>query len=129
MLPHIGWRWIFILIAILILLSIILILLFIPNWEQKENISIKSEKEALSKIWKNKFFISMIPLAFINYGGIQAIQTLWAGPWMLNITGYTPLESATGLFWINVTMLISYFIWGYILPKFSSFFKMRSTCF
>ena len=120
LLPYIGWRWIFILIAILILLSIILIFLFIPNWDQKENTSIKSEKESLSQIWKNKFFISMIPLAFINYGGIQAIQTLWAGPWMLNISGYSPLQSATGLFWINITMLISYLIWGYILPKFSS---------
>ena len=121
LLPYIGWRWIFILIAILILFSIILIFLLIPNWEQKESTSIKSEKEALSQIWKNKFFISMIPLAFINYGGIQAIQTLWAGPWMLNITGYTPLQSATGLFWINITMLISYFIWGYILPKISEY--------
>ena len=121
LLPYIGWRWIFILIAILILLSIILIFLFIPNWDQKENTSIKSEKESLSQIWKNKFFISMIPLAFINYGGIQAIQTLWAGPWMLNISGYTPLQSATGLFWMNITMLISYFIWGYILPKISEY--------
>ena len=121
LLPYIGWRWIFILVAILILFSLILIFLLIPNWEQKESTSIKSEKESLSQIWKNKFFISMIPLAFINYGGIQAIQTLWAGPWMLNITGYTPLQSATGLFWINITMLISYFIWGYILPKISEY--------
>ena len=121
LLPYIGWRSIFILIAILILLSIILIFLFIPNWDRKENTPIKYEKESLSQIWKNKFFISMIPLAFINYGGIQAIQTLWAGPWMLNISGYTPLQSATGLFWINITMLISYFIWGYILPKISDY--------
>ena len=63
----------------------------------------------------------MVPLAFINYGGIQAIQTLWAGPWMLNITGYSPFQSATGLFWINVTMLASYFLWGYILPKLSDY--------
>ena len=40
---------------------------------------------------------------------------------MLNISGYTPLQSATGLFWINITMLISYFIWGYILPKISDY--------
>ena len=46
-----------------------------------------------------------------------AIQTLWAGPWMVRVAGYTPLESATGLFWINVTMLFAFFIFGYILPK------------
>ncbi len=121
LLPYIGWRWIFILIAILILISIILIFLFTPNWEQKENFTINQEKKGLSQIWKNKFFISMIPLGFINYGGVQAIQTLWAGPWMLNITGYSPFQSATGLFWINITMLISYLLWGYILPKLSDF--------
>ena len=121
LLPYIGWRWIFILIAILILISIILIFLFTPNWEQKENFTVDEEKKGLAQIWKNKFFISMVPLAFINYGGIQAIQTLWAGPWMLNITGYSTFQSATGLFWINVTMLASYFLWGYILPKLSDY--------
>ena len=117
LLPYIGWRWIFILIALLILVSIILIFLFIPRWDNQEHKKTINENGGLALIWKNKFFISLVPLAFINYGGIQAIQTLWAGPWMLNISGYTPLQSATGLFWINITMLIAYFIWGYILPK------------
>jgi hypothetical protein len=48
-----------------------------------------------------------------------AVQTLWAGPWMVRVAGYNPLESATGLFWINVTMLFAFFIFGYILPKIS----------
>jgi len=119
LLPIIGWRWIFVLISILILLSIILIILFIPSWDQnKENKQSKNEMK-FSEIWTNKFFISLIPLGFFNYGGVMAIQTLWAGPWMLNVTGYNALLSATGLFGINVTMLIAYFIWGYILPKIS----------
>ena len=59
-------------------------------------------------------------MAFFDYGGVQAIQTLWAGPWMLNVSGYNAIQSATGLFWINVTMLFSFLIWGYFLPKISS---------
>ena len=119
LLPIIGWRWIFVLISILILLSIILIILFIPSWDQnKENKQSKNEMK-FSEIWTNKFFISLIPLGFFNYGGVMAIQTLWAGPWMLNVTGYNALQSATGLLGINVTMLLAYFIWGYILPKIS----------
>ena len=47
----------------------------------------------------------------------MAVQTLWAGPWMIRVAGYDPLESAAGLFWINTTMLIAFFVWGYILPK------------
>ena len=121
LLPEIGWRLIFGLIAILTLLSIILILMFIPNWNKTDETLKKENLSALSEIWKNKFFISLIPIAFINYGGIQAIQTLWAGPWMLEVAGYNAIQSATGLFWINITMLIAFLFWGYILPKIESF--------
>jgi len=116
LLPIIGWRWIFGLIAILILIVIVLTLLFIPKWETKNN---NQEKNvgSLSDVWKNKFFRSTIPLGIFNYGGMVAVQTLWAGPWMVRVAGYDPLKSATGLFWINITMLIAFFIFGYILPK------------
>ena len=123
LLPIIGWRSIFLIISILILLSIVLILVFAPSWNnnvQNQNIQSAESTGRLSDVWKNKFFISLIPLAFLNYGGVQAIQTLWAGPWMLNVAGYSPLESATGLFWINIIMLFAFMFWGYILPKFSS---------
>ena len=118
LLPVIGWRWIFGLIAILILIVIILTLLFIPKWENE----VKNHEEksgSLSDVWNNKFFRSTIPLGLFNYGGMVAVQTLWAGPWMVRVAGYNPLESATGLFWINVTMLFAFFIFGYILPKIS----------
>ena len=116
LLPIIGWRWIFGLIAILILIIIFLTLLFIPKWENE----VKNQEEksgSLSDVWNNKFFRSTIPLGLFNYGGMVAVQTLWAGPWMVRVAGYNPLESATGLFWINVTMLFAFFIFGYILPK------------
>jgi predicted MFS family arabinose efflux permease len=120
LLPSFGWRSIFGGIAILILGSILLILVFIPKWNQKEIInSTRSldQSGTLADVWKSKFFISVIPMGLFNYGGLMAIQTLWAGPWMIRVAGYTPIESATGLFWINITMLFSFFIWGYFLPK------------
>ena len=121
LLPLIGWRTIFFLIGALILLSIILLSIFIPSWEIKSPVESKNISGGLLDVWKDKFFISLIPLAFFNYAGVQAIQTLWAGPWMLNVAGYSPLESATGLFWINITMLFAFLIWGYLLPKFSEY--------
>tara|TARA_B100001175_G_scaffold316731_1_gene331445 strand:+ start:70 stop:1284 length:1215 start_codon:yes stop_codon:yes gene_type:complete len=116
LLPIIGWRWIFGGITILTFLVIILTLFFIPSWKKEENNN-KKNIRSLSDVWKNKFFRSTIPLGLFNYGGIMAVQTLWAGPWMIRVAGYDPLESATGLFWINITMLIAFFVWGYILPK------------
>ena len=119
LLPSLGWRWLFGGIAGLILISIFLMLAFIPKWDHQKNESLDNQtsKGSLADVWKNKFFISVIPMGLFNYGGLMAIQTLWAGPWMVRVAGYTPIESATGLFWINITMLISFFLWGYFLPK------------
>ena len=119
LLPALGWRWIFGGIAALILISIILMLSFIPKWNHQNDESLENQVKqgSLVDVWKNKFFISVIPMGLFNYGGLMAIQTLWAGPWMIRVAGYTPLESATGLFWINITMLVSFFLWGYFLPR------------
>ena len=122
LLPSFGWRCIFGGITILILISIILMLVFIPKWNLTKSNQLEEPNNngTLSEVWKNRFFISVIPMGLFNYGGLMAIQTLWAGPWMTRVAGYTPLQSATGLFWINVTMLVSFFVWGYFLPKISS---------
>jgi MFS family permease len=119
LLPSLGWRWLFGGIAGLILISIFLMLAFIPKWDHQKGESLENpvRQGSLSDVWKNKFFISVIPMGLFNYGGLMAIQTLWAGPWMIRVAGYTPLESATGLFWINITMLVSFFLWGYFLPR------------
>ena len=87
LLPIIGWRWIFFGTTFLIIVSIVLILLFIPSTEKKFKKDENEIEVKLSDIWKNKFFISVIPLGFFNYGGMYAIQTLWAGPWMIRVTG------------------------------------------
>jgi len=121
LLPIIGWRWIFGAITVLIFICILLILFFIPNWRERSKEEQEKNVGSLSDVWKNKFFRSTIPLGLFNYGGMVAIQTLWAGPWMVRVSGYSPLESATGLFWINLTMLIAFFVWGYFLPKISKY--------
>ena len=119
LLPLIGWRWIFGGITMLIFLVIILTLIFIPTWKVEN--SVEKDNGSLEDIWKNKFFRSTIPLGLFNYGGMVAVQTLWAGPWMVRVAGYDPLKSATGLFWINITMLLAFFLWGYILPKITKY--------
>jgi len=118
LLPNFGWRLVFGGLAFLIVICIGLILLTAPSWQDQNE---EDKTGSLAEVWKNDFFRSLIPIGIFNYGGMFAILTLWAGPWMTRVSGYTPLESATGLFWINATMLVSFFLWGYILPKLSSY--------
>ncbi|WP_431777752.1 hypothetical protein [Ottowia caeni] len=45
-----------------------------------------------------------------------AIQTLWAGPWLTQVAGASPLEAARGLFSINLAMLCTFWAWGWVMP-------------
>ena len=118
LLPTIGWRGVFINLSILTTICIILIIIFIPKWNVKD-LDKNSEVGTLKEIWKNNFFRSLVPMGLFNYGGLFAIQTLWAGPWMVRVSGYAPEESAKGLFMIYFFMLISFLVWGFFVPKIS----------
>ena len=118
-LPVVGWRFIFLSLALLTFVSILLIIIFIPKWQSKSLDNKQLNESNLRTIWKNPLFKSLVPMGFFSYGGLFAIQTLWAGPWMIRVSGYTPEESAQGLFIIYLCMLISFLVWGYFVPKFS----------
>jgi MFS family permease len=118
-LPLVGWRAIFLCLALLTFVCILLIIIFIPKWQSKSIDNKHLNESKLSTVWNNPLFKSLVPMGFFSYGGLFAIQTLWAGPWMIRVSGYTPEESAQGLFIIYLCMLISFLVWGYFVPKFS----------
>ena len=69
-----------------------------------------------AEVWRHPYFRKMAPVGFFCYGGLVAMQSLWAVPWMTRVAGYTALEAATGLFWINMGMLCSFWAWGLAAP-------------
>jgi hypothetical protein len=58
----------------------------------------------------------LAPLGFVAYGGMIAIQALWAGPWLTRVAGWNPIEAAGGLFVINAAMLVAFMAWGALMP-------------
>lgn len=118
LMPITGWRPLFWLLAILFLLSMVVIAWIVPPAPVAPvTASPEADPASYSPIWRSRYFQGMAPLAFFNYGGLIAIQTLWAGPWMLKVAGYTPLESATGLFYLNACMLVAFWGWGMVAPR------------
>ncbi|MFN7857760.1 MAG: MFS transporter [Acidovorax sp.] len=126
-LPVVGWRPLFWVLALLIAVAMGVIALWVPAWgraaaspappaQQPPEAATPAAAEGYSMVWRHAYFQRLAPLGFFVYGGMVAIQTLWAGPWMQRVAGYTPLESATGLFWINVAMLFTFWAWGMVNP-------------
>ena len=123
LLPILGWRWMFVGLALLIVLSMCLLVWQVPKWRLPDVVAEVAQNQRVGifasyqQVLKHPYFRSLAPMGFFNYGGMIAMQTLWAGPWMVKVAGYTPLEAATGLFWINVCMLITFWLWGLVTPR------------
>ena len=119
LLPVLGWRPLFWGLAALVLLSMAWMALGVPRWHTADNAPATpgaTTEDGYGMVWRNPYFQRLAPLGFFSYGGMVAMQTLWAGPWMQKVAGYTPLEAATGLFWINVSMLCTFWAWGMVNP-------------
>ncbi|MBU1354644.1 MAG: MFS transporter [Gammaproteobacteria bacterium] len=124
-LPLVGWRPLFWGLAALIALSMVVIAVWVPSWGRSSKPASAAGSQmaddrpvpdGYAMVWRHPYFQRLAPLGFFVYGGMVAMQTLWAGPWMQRVAGYTPLESATGLFWINVSMLCTFWTWGMVSP-------------
>ena len=119
LLPLVGWRPLFWALAALVLLAIAVIAWAVPAWQRDSEPADgqATARTSYAEVWRSRYFQKMSPLAFFNYGGLVAVQTLWAGPWMIKVCGYTPLEAATGLFYINAVMLVTFWGWGLLNPR------------
>ena len=115
LLPLVGWRALFWGLAGLVFLAMLVIAFVVPRWKL-ESSGATDTPAGYAEVWKSRYFQKLSPLAFFNYGGLVAVQTLWAGPWMVKVAGYTPLEAATGLFYINAVMLLTFWSWGLVNP-------------
>jgi MFS family permease len=123
LMPVLGWRPMFWGLAALVLLSMLLIGSLVPAWAAVTPTAAPGAPDApdapapsYAEVWRNPYFRKLLPLAFFSYGGLVAMQTLWAAPWMTKVAGYSALEAAAGLFWINVAMLLTFWAWGLINP-------------
>jgi MFS family permease len=115
LMPVMGWRPLFWMLAGAVAFSMAAIAWKVPGW-QRVSEEPGSKPGSYSDVWKHPYFRRVSPVGFFHYGGLIAIQTLWAGPWLVRVTGDAPLQAATGLFVINSAMLATFLGWGMVTP-------------
>ena len=50
--------------------------------------------------------------AFFRYGVFAAVQTLWAGPYLIKAAGFSPLAAGNLIFLLNIALIIGGPVWG-----------------
>lgn len=124
LLPQLGWRGVFWAWCGVGALALLGLLLGLPRWSASGSVlappgvgapaSVLDILKGYGVVLRNRRFISVAPLAFFGYGGLFAILTLWAGPWLRDVSGQTAEQAAAGLLGINTAMMLAFFAWGLV---------------
>jgi MFS family permease len=126
LLPLIGWRGVFWLMSGLILLAAAVLYFRLRPVEQERmqfNATAIDGSDSLSywAIVTHPYFRRMALLGGVHQGGFMAVQTLWAGPWMLNVLGLSVNQTSQVLFGFNLCLMLSYLALSWWAPRHVSY--------
>lgn len=116
LLPVLGWRGLFWAVACLLALGMALIVWLVPA-DPPVSTPASHAGSSYAAIARHPMFGAMAPLGFFMYGGVIAVQSLWAGPWLTRVALQSPGQAAQGLFVINLAMLVAFLGWGALMPR------------
>ena len=123
LLPLWGWRGLFWCLAGLLVVAMALVAWRVPVDSPIDPLSAapagdaRAPGQGYGAIVRHPLFLRMAPLGFFVYGGLIAVQALWAGPWMTRVGGASAAQAAQGLFIINLAMLVAFMAWGAVMPR------------
>ncbi len=116
LLPILGWRGLFGVLAGLLMLALALVLWRVPV-DAPRAVAADAPPVGYADIVRHPLFVRTAPMGFFVYGGLVAVQSLWAGPWLTRVSGWSAAEAAQGLFGINFSMLLAFGVWGLVMPR------------
>lgn len=131
--PIISWRGVFWIMSGLILLATALLFFKLKPIETEINArQLASQHDNTTgdtallttgyrAIFASPYFRRMALLGAIHQGGFMAMQTLWAGPWMVRVLGLSLDQTSQVLFLFNFTLLLSYLVLSWWAPRYVSF--------
>lgn len=124
--PLIGWRGVFWIMAAMILAAAAAIFFLLRTAEntaagQATPTSAAAPAEAgqhgYGRIFRNPYFRRLALIGLVNQGSFIALQTLWAGPWMITVLGMSKEQTAQILFAINFCLMLAYLGLGWWAPR------------
>jgi predicted MFS family arabinose efflux permease len=116
LMPILGWRGLFWALALLFVVAMVLIAQAVPA-DRPVKTPVPASPGGYAEVFRHPVFVRYLPMGFFQYGGLVALQSLWVGPWLTRVCGWTPAETAAGLFGINVAMLFTFMSWGFLVPR------------
>ncbi len=124
LLPLIGWRMVFWATALALLLAALLVFLRLKDVEHSmapHAAAATGIDTGYAEIFRDAYFRRMASLGAAHQGGFMAIQSLWAGPWMISVLGLSIADSSRVLFLFNFCLMLAYLGLSWWAPRHVSY--------
>ena len=108
----IGWRMTFILSGGITIILAILIFWALGGGEKKDPILSATPEpmigviQSIRMVLRSLAFWQMGTLTFFRYGTFVGLQGLWLGPYLIEIKGYSPIQTGNVLIFLSIGMII-----------------------
>lgn len=135
LLPVVGWRAIFFGVAVALLLAAWVLFSRLRAVEQAMSLqdpahatsattasqAAADDTAGYSAIFADPYFRRMALLGAVHQGGFMALQSLWAGPWMITVLGMSVEQTARVLFLFNLALLVAYLGLSWWAPRYVAY--------
>jgi predicted MFS family arabinose efflux permease len=109
----VGWRGVFVVLAgFTVAVAALIYFVVPPAASESSNRSISSQLRVMRGIYGSPRFWRVALWAALSQASFLAIQGLWAGPWLLEVGGYTRDTTAFILMLMAIAMIIGYIVVG-----------------
>ena len=111
-----DWRGVFFNLAALGVVAAVVIYFVVPerpkDVKKSKDGSLKDQIRDMRLILKEPIFYRYVPTCVLSSGTFLAIQTLWIGPWLRDVSGMNRSDVADALFVVAVAMTAGYMLIG-----------------
>lgn len=108
-----GWREVFLILMVVVVVFALLILFVVPRRnEPAGDIKLNVMLQELGSLLTSGVLWRIAPLAATVQAGFLAIMSLWTGPWLRHVGGYSPAGAATWLSIASAGLMIGFLVFG-----------------
>jgi len=113
-----DWRGLFFALMLATLLAAALVFLVVPEKpDEGHGESLRKQLQGIREVFTSSRFWRTAPLTTMTQAAFMAIQGLWAGPWLREISRLDRPAVAETLFWIAVAMVTGFVVTGGIAER------------
>lgn len=121
-----DWRGVFWALAGVTALAAAILFWVVPERDPGDRHTTAREAiGGVAEVFKSPVFWRVAPWTVMSQATFLSVQTLWVGPWLIDVAGLDRHAAALDLFWIATAMVAGFLTWGVMTERLHRWFGVR----